>query len=239
MQKGSVPRGTLPFCVAAAGAVTLVALAFGEAVHARAAHHARGELGVARAALAGNGAARLSGRCSVIVLGFGNRGTGPNVVNRWRARIAFRTALRLAAAGAAVTIICCGGAVRGVHPEADLLAEAIRADGWRGPILLDRTSTSTWENITNARELLPDPSAIAICSNGLHAAKAREYLRRQDAALAQRLVAADEYRFGEMTLIKPIFAAVGLWKLRGARDVSRGTPATAADPPHVVSRPSH
>ncbi|MET3637263.1 YdcF family protein [Curtobacterium oceanosedimentum] len=203
--------------------MTLVALAFGEAVHARAAHRARTALAAARAAGVVHGAARTSGRCSVIVLGFGNRGTGPNVVNRWRARIAHRTAQRLAAAGAAVTIICCGGPVRGVHPEADLLAEAIRVDGWRGPILLDRTSTSTWENVANARELLRGPSLIAICSNGLHAAKAREYLRRQDPALAERLVPADDYRFGEMTLVKPIFAVVGLWKLRRARAVSRET----------------
>ncbi|MCL9664000.1 YdcF family protein [Curtobacterium albidum] len=221
MQKGSVPRGTLPFCVAATGAATLVALAFGEAVHARAAHRARGELGVGRAGSAALGAARRSGGCSVIVLGFENRGTGPNVVNRWRAKIAHRTAQRLAAAGAAITIICCGGPVRGARPEADLLAEALRAEGWRGPVLFDRTSTSTWENITNARDLLGGPSSIAICSNGLHAAKAREYLRRQDAALAERLVPADDYRFGEMTLIKPIFAVVGLWKLHRARPVSR------------------
>ncbi|MFJ3030301.1 ElyC/SanA/YdcF family protein [Curtobacterium sp. NPDC087080] len=217
--------------------MAVVALAFGEAVHARSARHARGELGLARAAGALDGAPRTPDRSSVIVLGFGNRGTGPNVVNKWRARIAHRTALRLAAAGAAVTMICCGGPVRGARPEADLLAEALRADGWRGPILLDRTSTSTWENIANARVLLGAPSSIAICSNGLHAAKAREYLRRQDAALAERLVPADDYRFGEMILIKPIFAVVGLWKLRQARHVSRGTLTIHVGGQRAVSRP--
>ncbi|KTR41086.1 hypothetical protein NS263_05850 [Curtobacterium oceanosedimentum] len=158
-----------------------------------------------------------------MVLGFANRGKRPNAVNRWRARIAARTALRLMSSGATVSVICCGGAVRDTRAEADLLAEALRGMGWLGDIQYDRESVSTWENIANARKLVGDPDMIAICSNGLHAAKARAYLRRQDPRLGGLLVPTDDYRFGGMMLFKPIFAAVGLWKLAAARRVSRGT----------------
>ena len=107
--------------------------------------------------------------------------------------------------------------MKGEIPEAALLAEAVRALGWDGPIRLDRSSTTTWENIDQARLLVGDVDRIIICSNGLHAMKAREYLRRQDPHLAALLAPADEYRFGEMTLVKPVFATVGLWKLICAR----------------------
>lgn len=40
------------------------------------------------------------------------------------------------------------------------------------------------------------------------------YLARQRPDLSSRIVAAEDYRLGEMILLKPIFAAVGLWKLR-------------------------
>ncbi|WP_394586970.1 ElyC/SanA/YdcF family protein [Curtobacterium sp. SGAir0571] len=205
------------------GSATLAALTFGEAVHARASAQARAELGDNQRYGEELIASHQGRTCNVVVLGFADRGDRPNAVNRWRARIAARTALRLAAHGVTITVICCGGAARGTRPEADLLAETVRATGWLGEIRCDRESVSTWENITNARKLLNDSAMIAICSNGLHAAKARAYLRRQDLRLANRLVPADDYRFGEMILFKPIFAAVGLWKLASLRSVSRGT----------------
>ncbi|WP_161968381.1 YdcF family protein [Curtobacterium oceanosedimentum] len=225
--KGSVPRGTLPFVISLMGSATLAVLTFGEAVHARASAEARAELRGNRQQGELSVAPDQGPRCSVIVLGFANRGTRPNAVNRWRARIAARTALRMVSTGATVSVICCGGAVRGTRAEADLLAEALRGTGWRGDIQCDRESVSTWENIANARKLLDDPAMIALCSNGLHAAKARAYLRRQDPRLGERLVPADDYRFGEMMLFKPIFAAVGLWKLAAIRRVSRGTQSSA------------
>lgn len=107
--------------------------------------------------------------------------------------------------------------MRGATPEADLLAQELRESGWQGSILLERGSTTTWENIEAARKLIGRVDAISICSNGLHTEKARMYLRRQDPDLASRLVPADDYRFLEMSLLKPVFAVVGLVKLRQLR----------------------
>ena len=212
--KGSVPRGTLPFLVL----VSLVtsALAIGEAVHAATA--ALSHCCLPMSPPNDPDSTGLPERdCAVVVLGFADRGPRPNIVNRWRARIAVRTARGAAASGERVTIVCCGGAVKGETPEAELLAQAVRELGWDGSIRLDRSSTTTWQNIEQARMVVDDVDRIIICSNGLHATKAREYLRRQDPHLAALLAPADEYRLGEMTLVKPVFAAVGLWKLIRAR----------------------
>ncbi|WIE75676.1 YdcF family protein [Curtobacterium sp. MCSS17_007] len=147
------------------------------------------------------------------MLGFSNAGSTANAVNRWRARIAVRTARRYEAIGDVVVIVCCGGAVRATVPEADLLEAAVRDLGWTGEVRTDRESTTTWENIANARPLIATVDRVAVCSNGLHAAKAREYLRRLDPSLAALLVPSFDYRVGEMVWAKPVFAAVGLWKL--------------------------
>lgn len=223
MRRLDVPRGTLiaRTVLIAAGALSAV-LAWGEAVHARA--HARQELELpperartARVCEALGNRRDTPARCAVLVLGFADRGPRAHAVNRWRARIGARTAARLVAEGFAVEVVACGGAVRGAVPEADLLAEALREAGWQGRILLERESTTTWENIASARALVGDLDAISICSNGLHAEKARAYLRRQDPDLGSRLVSADDYRFPEMSLLKPVFAVVGLNKLRQLR----------------------
>ncbi|MFJ6171801.1 YdcF family protein [Curtobacterium sp. NPDC092190] len=154
---------------------------------------------------------------AIVVLGFANAGPDPNAVNRWRARIAVRTARRYEAAGDTAIIVCCGGAVRGAFPEADLLENAVRRLGWTGAVRKDRDSVSTWENIANARPMIAAADRVVICSNGLHAAKGRTYLRRQDANLASKLAPALDYRVGEMLWAKPVFAAVAIWKLLRTR----------------------
>lgn len=131
--------------------------------------------------------------------------------------MAVRTARAHATAGSEVAIVCCGGAVRGSRSEAHHLADAVRSAGWTGAVVLETTSRTTWQNIAHARTLVGDPGWISICSNGLHARKARAYLHRQDPILAGRLRPAHEYRFGEKILAKPIFAVVGLLKLRALR----------------------
>ncbi len=40
------------------------------------------------------------------------------------------------------------------------------------------------------------------------------YFARQDPSVVERLTIAANYRVGEMVLVKPLFAAVGLRKLR-------------------------
>ncbi|WP_255252618.1 YdcF family protein [Curtobacterium sp. 'Ferrero'] len=148
------------------------------------------------------------------MLGFANVGPRPNMVNRWRARVA----VRCASVGPATTIICSGGAVRGPVPEAVLLRDHIRHDlGWSGRILLDTTSRSTWENVANTAPLVSNADWIVFASGSLHAEKARVYLRDQRPDLAERLVRGRDHRWCEMLLVKPLFAAVGVWKLRHLR----------------------
>ncbi|MDK8171654.1 ElyC/SanA/YdcF family protein [Curtobacterium citreum] len=152
---------------------------------------------------------------AIVLLGFANRGAHPNLVNRWRARIAVRTARLLVRRGArSVRVICCGGPTKGPVPEAELLAVALRHAGWHGETVLERHSRSTWENINNVRPLLRPDELIAICSNDLRAVKARVYFARQDPSVVERLTIAANYCVGEMVLVKPLFAAVGLRKLR-------------------------
>jgi uncharacterized SAM-binding protein YcdF (DUF218 family) len=150
----------------------------------------------------------------VVVLGVANRGLQANLVNRWRARMALRSVPQ----GALTTIVTSGGAVRGPVPEATLLARYLRdVLMWRGALVQETASRSTWNNVANVIPELEGSEWIMLVSNSLHAEKARVYLRRQRPDLADRLVRAADYRFGEMTLIKPILAVVGLLRLRSLR----------------------
>jgi uncharacterized SAM-binding protein YcdF (DUF218 family) len=206
MMLASVPRGTLLPAVAVAATITGL-LAWGESVHASAARRATHLPG-----------STPGGDATVVVLGFRNRGSTANTVNRWRAGIAVRTARRLRQAGVRVTIVASGGAVGGRVPEAVVLRDTIVGTlGWGEPVLVEDASRSTWENIRNVLPMIEKAGAIAIASNGLHAEKARDYLARQRPDLVDRLVAADDYRLGEHIVLKPIFAIVGLRKLRRLR----------------------
>lgn len=88
-------------------------------------------------------------------------------------------------------------------------------------MLVEPNSSSTWENVRNVLPLVERFDWVAFASNGLHSAKARVYFARQRPELVGRLVTADDYRVGEMTLMKPVFAAVGLTKLRAVFHVER------------------
>jgi hypothetical protein len=54
---------------------------------------------------------------------------------------------------------------------------------------------------------------IKIVSNSLHAEKGRAYLWRLRPELARKLRRAEDYRFGEIALVKPIAAVIGLRNL--------------------------
>ncbi|WP_245570928.1 YdcF family protein [Glaciibacter superstes] len=153
------------------------------------------------------------GREAVLVLGYKNRGTRANYINRFRVRAALRS--QDCDAQESVLVLC-GGSVAGEIAEADLLARYARFElGYTGPILTEPDSRTTWENIQNAIPLIEEFDVIKIVSNSLHAEKARAYVWKLRPDLAQRLVAAKEYRFGEMTFVKPVAALIGLENLRG------------------------
>ncbi|WP_063058375.1 YdcF family protein [Nocardia sienata] len=151
----------------------------------------------------------------VVVLGFGNPAPSANALNRWRVRAGLRSCdPRLD-----TRMIFCGGAVRGSRPEAELMAAYARERGWSGPVALDTASRSTWENVENAIALMGTADRIKIVSNPLHAEQARRYLAVMRPDLAARLVRGAEYRFGEWTLVKPLFAVLG-YRQRGRAPVS-------------------
>ncbi|WFR67540.1 YdcF family protein [Curtobacterium flaccumfaciens] len=207
--RAAVPRGTSRWALsvsvlASIGGVFAGIFLWGEVVHARAARRSAG-LPLPAPGTAG----------AVVVLGFGNHGARINAINRWRARIAVRTARGAVRRGCDVTIICAGGAVHGAVPESELLADYIAgALHWHGRVHTERTSASTWENVRNILPLLDGMEWVSFASNSLHAEKARLYLRRQRTTPGLRLAPAADYRPGEMLAVKPVFAAVGLWKLR-------------------------
>ncbi|NUU51678.1 ElyC/SanA/YdcF family protein [Curtobacterium luteum] len=198
-----VPRGTLE-TISAASVVLAAILGASELIHARA----------ARRGITNRAGVPADRPGVVVVLGFANRGTRINMVNRWRARVAVRSVRRRPAA----RVICSGGAVRGTTAEGDLLARYLREGlGWSGPIGVERKSRSTWENVANVVPLLGDAEWLVFASGSLHAEKARTYLRRQRPDLVRLMVPGSDHRWGEMTVVKPLFAAVGLWKLARLR----------------------
>lgn len=156
----------------------------------------------------GVGPAR-GGSEAVLVLGYRNAGARANAMNRWRVRAGVRSI----DAGAESRLVLCGGACAGPHSEAALMARYAREQlGYRGTLVLEEQSRSTWENIAYALPLVREVDRIKIVSIPQHAEQARRYLARQDPGLAARLVPAAEYRFGEWLPLKPVLALYGLRK---------------------------
>lgn len=199
-------------------ACLLTVLLWGENAHRRASHRRLGH-------------DARPGQLVVVVLGWGNHGERANTINRYRVRAGLRT---LAAHHNPTTqhahttdhaddpptdenndlLVVCGGAVSGTIPEADILAAYARRCGYTGPLQRDRTSRTTDENVRNAIPFLEHADAIALVSDAAHAEKARAHLWRQRPDLAARLIRGQEYRFGEMTFMKPAAALIGRRRLR-------------------------
>jgi uncharacterized SAM-binding protein YcdF (DUF218 family) len=156
------------------------------------------------------------GREAVVVLGFGNADARANRINRYRVRAALRS---IDPRAASTALVLCGGSVMGDESEARILARYARELGYRGPVVLEEASRSTRENVANAIPLVEDADTIRIVSDSVHAEEARAYLRAARPDLADRLARAREYRFGEVTWMKPLAIAVAL--LRRAREASR------------------
>ena len=181
-------------------AVVVAVLGWGEVVHWRASRRRLGD--------APGGSGEAVGE-AVVVLGYRNRGARANAVNRWRVRAGLRSI-----EGSAVLVLS-GGPVAGGRSEAELMAAYARDEcGYRGPLVVDDESRSTWQNVTNVIPLIEGADRIKIVSHSLHAEKARAYLWRQRPDLAARLVRGRDYRPGEWLLVKPALAVTGLRNLR-------------------------
>ncbi|MBU7598351.1 YdcF family protein [Streptomyces sp. P38-E01] len=152
---------------------------------------------------------------AVVVCGYRNPQARANLINRWRVRAGIRSVESDRAQDS--RLIFSGGATSGsAATEAQLMAEYAQSElGFNGTVLLEDRSTTTWENIANVIPLLEEADRIKIVSQPAHALKARAYLLRQRPDLAEKLVRADDHRPGEWLFVKPVFAAYGLWALRG------------------------
>jgi uncharacterized SAM-binding protein YcdF (DUF218 family) len=184
-----------------AGAVASgLAILWGEIVHSRA---SRSLVGADR-----------GGSEAIVVLGYRNPDPlRANWLNRWRVRAALRS---IDPRSTESRIVFCGTTrtARGAVSEAALMAAyAVEQRGYRGPVVLEEESRTTWENVAHAIPLVEDADRIKIVSNPLHAEKARLYLHRQRPDLARRLVRANDYRPGEWAPLKPLFAVYGLRRL--------------------------
>jgi uncharacterized SAM-binding protein YcdF (DUF218 family) len=188
------------FVAVSIGGMAASVLVFGELAHWRASWR---RLGLAQS---GNR------REAVVVLGYKNKGDRANYLNRYRVRAGIRS---LDTDTRDSVLVLCGGTVAGENAEADLMARYAREErGFTGPILLDRTSSSTWENIRNVIPLIEQAESIKVVSNSLHAEKGRAYLWRLRPDLAMRLTHGEDYRIGEITFVKPLAALLGMWNLR-------------------------
>ena len=210
-----------PTRVARVAAVLVAGLLWSEFEHWRSSRRAMGT----RPGRRGTGEA-------VVVLGFRNRGARANGINRWRVRAALRS--RQPGLGPS-RLVLSGGPVGGPVPEAELMACYAREErGYPGVLITEVTSRSTWENVRNAIPYIEDADRIKFVSNSLHAEQARVYLRQLRPDLAERLVPAADYRFGELTLLKPALAAIGRWRLRQAAPAPAAAVAAAAQRPDQI-----
>jgi uncharacterized SAM-binding protein YcdF (DUF218 family) len=156
---------------------------------------------------------------AVVALGLRNRGSRANAINRWRVRAALRS--RQPERGPS-RLVLCGGPVGGTVPEAELMACYAREErGYSGVLITELTSRSTLENVQRVISFIEDADRIKFVSNSLHAEQARVYLRQLRPDLADRLVPAADYRFGELMLVKPALTAIGRWRLRQARTAAQ------------------
>jgi gdmH-like transport-associated protein len=158
----------------------------------------------------------LEGEVTVVVPGFRNRNPArTNAVNRWRARVAVRTARRY---GSGSRILACGGDPAGTGvPEAVLLSSEVRRLGFTGEVILERESRTTKENARCVAPMLADAERVAVASNPLHGLKLRVLLGRFDPALRRRFVASSDYRMGELGPLRLLTTVVGLHDLLRAR----------------------
>lgn len=156
----------------------------------------------------------------VLVLGYrSGRGTGPNFVQRWRTRVAVRSA-----DPASATFVF-SGAATGTGNRADPAdtadstdptdSEAARMARYAVQVLgvplervvLEERARTTWENVAYSIPLIGSAPSVKIASNTFHAHKARHYLAQQAPELAARLRRARDYVPGELALVRPLLNA--------------------------------
>ncbi len=124
-----------------------------------------------------------SGADVVLVLGFPPRRDGmPGALQRWRTRIAMRSA------PPGALFVFSGAAVHGDVPEAEVMAAYGIARGIPpSRIVRETRATTTRENVAYSLPWLREAGTIRIASNTFHARRARRCLRATAPELFDRL----------------------------------------------------
>lgn len=124
-----------------------------------------------------------AGRDVVLILGYPGRRDGtPGLLQRWRVRIARRSA------PVGAVFVFTGGAVGRDVAEADTMAAYGARLGIRpSDIVIERAATTTRENLSLSLPWLAAARTIRIASNTAHAHRSRRYLRELDPTLWRRL----------------------------------------------------
>jgi uncharacterized SAM-binding protein YcdF (DUF218 family) len=143
----------------------------------------------------------------VLVLGFPPRRDGmPGALQRWRTRIAVRSA------PPGALFVFSGAAVHGDVPEAVVMAAYGRALGIRPDRIARETrARTTRENLAFARPWLEGARSIRIASNTFHARRARRYLRETEPELWRRLARTRDFvllELGPLRLALTFYDAV-------------------------------
>lgn len=208
--------------LAAAGAAAATILLGSEFLHWRASRRGFDRSGVEHKPGTGGGGE------VVVVLGYSDPGPRAHLINRYRVRAGLRSG-RIDLGRS--RLVFTGGAVAGPVPEAELMAAYARELGYRGELITEIESRTTRENVVNVIGMIAGADRIKIVSNSLHAEQARGELWRLRPDLARRLAPADDYRFGELIMIKPLMVGlvirrrIKLWR-RARRNAAVPLPRT-------------
>lgn len=144
---------------------------------------------------------------AIVVLGYGNRGTRANAVNRYRVRAGLRS---IDPRVPRTTVVLSGGPVHSEEPEARIMARYARRRGYRGRLVLETESMSTRENLLRVIPLVEDADSLVLVSNSPHAEMARAALGEMRPDLAARLRRAAEHRFGEVLPFKVLGTVIAM-----------------------------
>lgn len=173
------------------------------------------------------------GRDVVLVLGFRSSARGGvNAVQRWRTRIAVRSA------PSGSLFVFSGAAVRGARTEAEVMAEyGVRRLGLpRADVVCEPSARSTRENVAFAMPWLRGARTIRIASNTAHARRARGYLRDLDPSLWERLARTRDHVLLELGPLRLALTFYDWVAGRAAAEADRLAAARVEEPPLV--RPS-
>lgn len=136
---------------------------------------------------------------AVVVLGFANRSSDINAVNRWRVRSGIATAELYRA-----DVLVLSGGDPGGYCEAEIMAKYAQELGYRGTVEIEDASRTTEENLQNSMHFVESASRIALVSNPLHAYRARKLFGRLRPDLARRLVRTVDVRAGRWSILIPL-----------------------------------